>query len=67
MRATAPAPTTLRAAVQTFGSTVFLLAAFALIGIAPSLLIDFTLRNLLTVLAILVIAAGGALIAGKDA
>jgi hypothetical protein len=52
--------------VSTFGSTIFLLAAFALIGIGPSLLVEFTLRNVITVVAIVVIAAGGALIAGKD-
>jgi hypothetical protein len=52
--------------VSTIGSTIFLLAAFALIGIGPSLLVEFTLRNVITVVAIVVIAAGGALIAGKD-
>jgi hypothetical protein len=60
-------PTTpIREAVSTIGSTIFLLAAFALIGIGPSLLVEFTLRNVITVVAIVVIAAGGALIAGKD-
>jgi hypothetical protein len=52
--------------VSTIGSTIFLLAAFALIGIGPTLLVDFTLRNVITVVAIVVIAAGGAFLAGKD-
>jgi hypothetical protein len=53
-----------REAVSYFGSTVFLLAAFALIGIGPTLLVEFSLRNVITVIAIIVIAAGGAFLAG---